>query len=108
VKLTVREYLTAQGKSPFPTWLKSLDVGVQARVLRFENGNPGDHKAVGGGAWEARLDFGPGYHLYFGKEGVSMILLLAGGDKASQSKDNSAAKRYWNDFRKEVKHGTAQ
>jgi putative addiction module killer protein len=112
MKRTVREYLTAQGKSPFRTWLKSLDVGVQARiqarVLRFENGNLGDHKAVGGGVWEARLDFGPGYRLYFGKEGVSMILLLAGGDKASQSNDISAAKRYWNDFRKEVKHGTAQ
>ena len=74
MKLTVREYLTAQGKSPFRTWLKSLDVGVQARiqarVLRFENGNLGDHKAVGGGVWEARLDFGPGYRLYFGKEGA--------------------------------------
>jgi putative addiction module killer protein len=56
--------------------LKSLDVGVQARiqarVLRFENGNLGDHKAVGGGVWEARLDFGPGYRLYFGNEGASL------------------------------------
>ena len=112
MKVIVREYLTAQGKSPFRIWLKSLDVGVQARiqarVLRFENGNLGDHKAVGGGVWEARLDFGPGYRLYFGKEGASVILLLAGGDKGSQSNDISAAKRYWNDFRKEVKHGTAQ
>jgi putative component of toxin-antitoxin plasmid stabilization module len=64
MKLTVREYLTAQGKNPFRDWLKRLDVGVQARiqgrVLRFEGGNIGDHKAVGGGIWEARLDFGPG------------------------------------------------
>jgi putative component of toxin-antitoxin plasmid stabilization module len=53
MKLTIREYLTQQGKSPFRNWLKSLDVAVQARiqarVLRFENGNLGDHKAVGGG-----------------------------------------------------------
>jgi putative addiction module killer protein len=112
MKLTIREYLTPQGKSPLRNWLKSLDVGVQARiqarVLRFENGNLGDHKAVGGGVWEARLDFGPGYRLYFGKDGASVILLLAGGDKASQSKDIGAAKRYWDDFRKEVKHGTTQ
>jgi putative addiction module killer protein len=79
---------------------------IQARVLRFENGNLGDHKAVGGGVWEARLDFGPGYCLYFGKDGAVVILLLAGGDKASQSKDIRAAKQYWEDYRKETKHGT--
>ena len=111
MKLTIREYLTPQGKNPFRDWLKSLDVGVQARiqarVLRFENGNLGDHKPVGDGVWEARLDFGPGYRLYFGKDGVAVILLLAGGDKASQSKDIAAAKRYWDDFR-EAKHGKAQ
>jgi putative addiction module killer protein len=110
MKLTVREYMTPQGRSPFRTWLKNLDVGVQARiqarVLRFENGNLGDHKAVGGGVWEARLDFGPGYRLYFGKDGAVVILLLAGGDKASQSKDIRAAKQYWDDYRKETKHGT--
>jgi putative addiction module killer protein len=53
------------------------------------------------------LDFGPGYRLYFGKDGVAVILLLAGGDKASQSKDIAAAKRYWHDFR-EATHGKAQ
>jgi putative addiction module killer protein len=61
---------------------------------------------VGGGVWEARLDFGPGYRLYFGKDGATVILLLAGGDKASQSKDIASAKHYWKDFR-EAKHGKA-
>ena len=111
MKLTIREYITPRGGNPFRDWLKSLDVGVQARiqarVLRFENGNLGDHKSVSGGIWEARLDFGPGYRLYFGKDGAAAILLLAGGDKASQSKDIAAAKRYWDDFR-EVKRGKAQ
>jgi putative addiction module killer protein len=82
MKLTVREYLTAQGKNPFRDWLKRLDVGVQARiqgrVLRFEGGNIGDHKAVGGGIWEARLDFGPGYRLYFGKDGAASDLASSG------------------------------
>jgi putative addiction module killer protein len=56
---------------------------------------------------EARLDFGPGYRLYFGKDGAAVILLLAGGDKASQSKDIAVAKHYWKDLR-EAKHGKAQ
>jgi len=111
MKFAIREYLTPQGRNPFREWLKTLDMGVQARiqgrVLRFENGNLGDHKNVGGGVWEARLDFGPGYRLYFGKDGAAVILLLAGGDKASQSKDIAAAKHYWKDFR-EAKHGKAQ
>jgi putative addiction module killer protein len=105
VKLTIREYLTPEGRNPFRTWLKSLDVGVQARiqarVLRFENGNLGDHKAVSHGVWEARLDFGPGYRLYFGKDGAAVILLLIGGDKSTQGKDIPTAKRYWDDFKKE-------
>ena len=110
MKLTIREYITPDGKNPFRDWLKSLNMTVQARiqarVLRFESGNLGDHKTVGGGVWEARLDFGPGYRLYFGRIGGAVILLLAGGDKASQSKDIAAAKHYWNDFR-EANHGKA-
>ena len=62
--LTVREYLKADGKSPFREWLNSLTKAVgariQARVLRFELGNLGDHKSVGEGVWEARVMFGPG------------------------------------------------
>jgi putative addiction module killer protein len=111
MKLTIREYLTPRGKSPFRDWLKSLDIGVrariQARVMRFENGNLGDHKTVGGGVWEARLDFGPGYRLYFGKDGAVVILLLVGGHKSSQTKDIAAAKHYWDDFR-EARHGKAK
>jgi putative addiction module killer protein len=76
-------------------------------LLRFKKGNLRDHKTVGGGVWEARLDFGPGYRLYFGKEGAAVILLLVGGDKSSQSKDIAAAKRYWADF-SEATHGKAK
>src|SRR5437762_6667976 len=111
MKLTVLEYLTADGLNPFRSWLQQLDVSIrqriQARMFRFQLGNLGDHKSVGGGVWEARLDFGPGYRVYFGKDGAAVILLLAGGDKASQSKDIAAAKHYWKDFR-EAKHGKAQ
>jgi putative addiction module killer protein len=102
MKLTIREFLTAEGGSPFRDWVENLDVTakarVQARVLRLETGNLGDCRAVGGGIWEARLMFGPGYRIYFGREGPSIILLLLGGDKASQRKDIRDARRYWKEY----------
>src|SRR3972149_2772412 len=106
--LTIREYLAEDGCSPFHDWLDTLDVTVrariQARVLRFEMGNLGDHKSVGGGVWEARLTFGAGYRLYFGKDGNSIIVLLVGGEKSSQSQDISRAKRFWRDYLEAKQH----
>ena len=65
--MDVREYLTADGKNPYREWLDTLDImpraRIQARVLRFSTGNLGDHKSVGGGVWEARVMFGPGYRI---------------------------------------------
>ena len=108
--LTVREYLDDGGRSPFREWLLELDQAVrariQARILRFELGNLGDHKQVGGGVWEARLDFGPGYRVYFGRSGRELVLLLLGGDKSSQRKDISCAKQYWATYLKETQHGS--
>jgi putative addiction module killer protein len=95
--LIVREYLTADGKNPFREWLGSLTRAVkariQARVLRFEVGNLGDHKTVGAGVWEARVMFGPGYRIYFGKDGDSIIVLLVGGDKGIASEGRRAGTR---------------
>lgn len=79
---------------------------IQARILRFELGNLGDHKQVGGGVWEARLAFGPGYRLYFGKSGAALVLLLVGGDKGSQRKDINRAQEYWAKYLKESQRGT--
>jgi putative addiction module killer protein len=111
VPLVIREYVTADGTTPFRKWLTRLAddarARVQARVLRFESGNLGDHKAVGDGVWEARLDFGPGYRVYFAKTGRSVILLLVGGDKRSQSKDINQAKQYWAQYLEDTKHGKA-
>ena len=85
--MDVREYLTADGKNPYREWLDTLDVTprarIQARVLRFSTGNLGDHKSVGGGIWEARVMFGPGYRIYFAKDGAQLLLLLLGGDKST-------------------------
>jgi len=109
--LIVREYLTADGKSPFREWLKSLTKAVsariQARVLRFELGNLGDHKNVGEGVWEARVMFGPGYRIYFGKDGDAIVVLRVGGDKGSQVKDIARAQGFWREYLEATRHGKA-
>ncbi|HMF39479.1 MAG TPA: type II toxin-antitoxin system RelE/ParE family toxin [Polyangia bacterium] len=107
--MIVREYLTRDGVSLYRRWLDTLDLSVrarvQARVLRFEIGNLGDHKHVGGGVWEARLDFGPGYRLYFCKLRPGVTVLIVGGDKSSQKRDIEVAKRAWADLLRAHKHG---
>jgi len=110
--LAIREYLTAEGRSPFREWLDTLELPVrarvQARIFRFELGNLGDHRSVGAGVWEARLAFGPGFRIYFGQAGQQLILLLLGGDKSTQKRDIRLAKRYWAEFLEATKHGKTQ
>lgn len=107
--LTVREYVAASGRAPYREWLDTLTFAVrariQARVLRFELGNLGDHKSVGHGVWEARVMAGPGYRVYFGKDGESVILLLLGGDKGSQRKDIHRARQMWGDYQEAKRYG---
>jgi len=99
---TVHEYVCADGVSPFREWLDELPVPVrariQARVTRFEMGNLGDRKPVGGSVFEARFHFGPGYRLYFGIDGLTLIILLCGGEKSSQRSDVRRAKQGWQDY----------
>ncbi len=71
---------------------------ILARLLRLENGNFGDHKAVGEGVFELRIDCGPGYRVYFGLDGSEIVVLLGGGDKGSQEADIRAAKERWADY----------
>lgn len=98
----VLQYVDSDGHVPFRVWLSQLDVAVrarvQARILRFECGNLGDHKDVGEGVLEARLDFGPGYRVYFGRRGREVIILLMAGDKKTQRKDIKRAQAYWADY----------
>jgi putative addiction module killer protein len=105
MKLTIKEYVSADGRRYFREWLDSLSIPVrariQARILRFETGNLGDHRLVGEGVWEARIMFGPGYRIYFGKEGRSIILLLLGGDKSSQAADIRKARRLWREYQED-------
>lgn len=96
-------YRNEKGVEPFTKWLNALrDVAgrqrIYARVGRLEAGNFGDCKSVGGGVWELRLFFGPGYRVYFAKEGTEVILLLCGGDKKTQKHDIAEAKTYWKEY----------
>lgn len=82
----------------FVNWLDSLrDMRARARILvrieRLAAGNPGDVKALGGGVWEIRIDYGPGYRVYCLRSGDEMIVLLAGGDKRTQTEDIELAFR---------------
>ncbi len=105
----ILEYLTSGGKSPYREWLDGLDLSVkvriQARILRFETGNLGDYKAVGEGVHESRLDFGPGYRIYFGIDGGCLIVLLCGGSKGSQKRDVRQAHGFWSDYLNRGRHG---
>ena len=67
-------------------------------MQRFELGNLGDHKHVGEGVWEARVMFGPGYRIYFGRDGGRIVILLCAGDKKGQSADITTAQAFWKDY----------
>ena len=80
----------------FAKWIDGLrDIKARARILirieRLISGNPGDVKPVGEGVSELRIDYGPGYRLYFKQQGSELIILLAGGDKSTQPKDIAKA-----------------
>jgi putative addiction module killer protein len=80
----------------FTRWLAKLRDGrararIQARIDRLELGNPGDTKSVGGGVSEMRIDYGPGYRVYFIRRGEALVILVAGGDKRTQDYDIATA-----------------
>jgi putative addiction module killer protein len=99
----VVEYLEPGGASPFAAWFAGLDSIAAAKIhtalLRMELGNFSNVKAVGGGVAEYRIDFGPGYRIYFGQEGNTLVILLGGGTKKGQSADIFRAQRRWHEYK---------
>ena len=99
-------YETATGKLPYSEWENSLSARDRAiittRLVRIRQGNSGDCKSIKGthGVYEFRIDFGPGYRIYYGMKGKKIILLLCGGDKGTQNKDIQKAKAFWDDYLK--------
>ena len=101
--IEVRQYQTRDGRIPFAEWLGALrdrraNQTIAARILRMQAGNRGDWKAVGAGVFELRIDTGPGYRVYCGQDGATLVLLLCAGDKRTQTKDIDHARDYWQDY----------
>jgi putative addiction module killer protein len=99
----VLAYQSREGKIPFNEWLDDVRdrkavARILARLARVRQGNPGDSKSVGEGVAELRVDYGPGYRVYFGQTGQTLIILLCGGDKRTQERDIQRAKQYWRDY----------
>ena len=102
---TVNEYIDEQGSSPYAQWLSRLkDSRAKARIIiqvdKMELGLFGDVEPIGEGLSELRIHYGPGYRVYYGKQGQQVYLLLCGGDKSTQSKDIKQAKAYWKDHKR--------
>jgi len=101
--MDVREYLTPAGDSPFAAWFDRLDPPAAAKVtialIRIGQGNLSNVKGVGSGVFEFRIDFGPGYRIYFGRDGDTVVILLAGGTKRRQQRDIDDAQARWRDYR---------
>jgi len=105
--IQVLEYLDRNGRSLYAEWFDELDAGAAARVVsavtRISFGNFSNVKGVGSGVFECRLDFGPGYRIYFGKDGEQLVILLAGGTKKRQQRDIRQAIARWQDYRQRKK-----
>ena len=100
----IQLYVTPDGKAPFSQWLSVLRdpkarAKIRVRLDRVRLGNLGDHRPVGEGVWEFRIDYGPGYRVYFGQVGTRIVVLLGGGAKATQDRDIRQAQARWADFR---------
>lgn len=103
----ILEYLDPDGESPYRDWFESLNAQAAAKITvaltRVELGNLSNVKGVGAGVQEFRIDFGPGYRIYFGKDGDQLVILLAGGTKSRQQRDIATAQKRWADYKKRKK-----
>ena len=101
--LEIRYYVANDGRQPFAEWIADLDALTRAKMVRaikrMEQGNLPNAKTIGAGVLEFRIDYGPGYRLYFGRDGETLIILLVGGTKKRQQRDIAAAHGYWQDYK---------
>ena len=100
----IRYYVAASGESPFAEWFTELNVTASAKIVRalarVEQGNFSNVKGVGEGVLEYRIDFGPGYRIYFGRDSETIVVLLTGGTKKRQQRDIDAAHAGWRDYKR--------
>lgn len=102
--IEIREYVDSRGRSPFGRWFDGLDAGTAARVrtslARMEAGNLSNVRGVGSGVLEFRINVGPGYRVYFGRDGDRLIILIGGGTKARQQRDIKGARELWQEYKR--------
>jgi len=103
--MDVRHYVASDGRDPFQDWLDALPdtrarVAVLRRIDRLARGNTGDCRFCRSGVWELRVDFGPGFRVYYVRAGADLLLLLGGGPKRSQQSDIETAVARWKDYRR--------
>ena len=104
----ILHFQTSDGHDLFGRWLDQLNdkqaqARIAARLLRLHNGNFGDCKPIGEGIWELRVDWGPGYRVYYAIAGRRLILLCEGGDKRTQSADIQRATERWLEWQRRSK-----
>ena len=102
--IEVQEYIDQRGVSPFGRWFDDLDamaaVKVRTALACMEAGNLTNVRGVGQGVLEYRIQFGPGYRVYFGRDGDTLIILLAGGTKRRQQDDIEDARNVWEEYKR--------
>ncbi len=104
-EVKIEFYENTSGKFPFLEWFEKIKsketrAKIKVKLDRVILGNFGNFKSLGQGVFELKIDYGPGYRLYFGRKSSQLVLLLCGGDKSSQKKDIQKAQEYWSDYRK--------
>lgn len=108
--MELREYVTVDGRNPFGDWLAGLDPYAAAKITialtRLSLGNFSNVEGVGASILEYKLNFGPGYRVYFGKDGDTLIILLGGGTKRSQQNDIRSAVSWWQEYKERKKGQT--
>ena len=105
--MELRNYVSPDGQDLFDGWFAALDpqakAKITARLVRMKNGNFSNVKGVGEGVFEKKIDWGPGYRIYFGKDGKALIILLGGGSKARQDRDIQNVRERWKEYARRKK-----
>ena len=102
--IRILEYLDLGGRSTYATWIESLTHEAAAKVVeavvRMSQGNFSNVRSVGAGVLARKIDFGPGYRIYFGRDGGTLVILLGGSSKQDQSAAIATARARWHDYRR--------
>jgi putative addiction module killer protein len=105
--IELRGYIDESGNKRFARWLEGLDAPAAAKVTialaRMEQGNFSKVKSVGSGVFEYKINFGPGYRIYFGKDGNRLVILIGGGTKKRQQQDIVSAQECWAAYKRRKK-----